>query len=399
MVKKSAKTHNRLHHLIFVFTLLLISITAAGFIGCGSDNSSGTNSLVIGPDGGVLEIADPDSPIYGAKLEIPEGSVDRMSRFSLTYDASNDSDDLAAKPVTVGHEDVQLNEDVTLVLPLKARADEYQSLMIMIYDGDGGIYIPTGLMVDINAGDTSASFEIAHLSSFSLMPANDALSSDDIDHKRLHALLAELIIEIENSIGSDAGTLEEALDAMLEDHQGGTTNNILTEIIVSGERSVRSCTGDITLCADKLAESTRTLLEILPYVRGINICNELNTGEEIFACFPENSFPYIRCIPSPVSDSPDDDCMGRCGVGCPDDDNEFNGLLPCGDYFRYSQACLNHDACVRYHSLLDFRCDSIFTRLMNDCRNEQLACTQARDVCGDAKDNNGNGEIDENCLN
>ena len=28
----------------------------------------------IGPEGGVIEVSDPDSPIYGAKIEIPEGT-------------------------------------------------------------------------------------------------------------------------------------------------------------------------------------------------------------------------------------------------------------------------------------------------------------------------------------
>jgi len=402
MFKKSVTTDRRANTLTCTFSLILTVLAAAGFIGCSGDDGNGSAvsiRAVIGPEGGVVEVTDPGSPIYGAKLDVPGGAVDRRTVFSLSYDAPFDNDDLNAPPVVIEHEDVALNKDVTLTLPLKSIFDEAQSLVLMIYDDDDGMYVPTGLIVEINADDTSARVHPAHPGRFSLMPAIDALSSDDIDHKRLHALLAQLMIDIEHSIDSDSGILEEILDALLEDRQGGMTDTILREIILSGIRSIRSCNGDIPICAGKLAENARLLLERLPYLKGINICSELNTGEDQYGCFPQNNFPFIKCVPAVVNDSPDDDCMGRCGVGCPDDDNEFDDLLPCGDYFRYSQACLNHDACVRYYSLLDFRCDAMFSRLMNDCRNEQLTCTRAREICGDDKDNNGNGAIDEGCLN
>lgn len=45
-----------------------------------------------------------------------------------------------------------------------------------------------------------------------------------------------------------------------------------------------------------------------------------------------------------------DACMGRCGSGC---DWTWAGT-------KYTEACMNHDGCVRRYGLTNWRCDAIF---------------------------------------
>ena len=54
----------------------------------------------IGKDGGIIEVKDPDSPIYGAKLVIPEGAIEENISFKINIP---DNDDL---PFPVGLESV-----------------------------------------------------------------------------------------------------------------------------------------------------------------------------------------------------------------------------------------------------------------------------------------------------
>ena len=64
-----------------------------------------------------------------------------------------------------------------------------------------------------------------------------------------------------------------------------------------------------------------------------------------------------------------DSCFGRCGLGCPVPLLDHN--LECGDAYRYTIDCLNHDACVDTYGFVAWQCnhlfDNCFEKLGGDC--------------------------------
>lgn len=125
-------------------------------------------AATIGPEGGVVEVTDPGSSIYGAQLIFPVESLDQNTMFSVRYDALHDSDDLMARPIIVDHGDIQLQEDVTVILPLREVPTDDTTLLVMVFDDELNSYVPEGIVVYVLAGDTLSEFQLSHLSAFSL---------------------------------------------------------------------------------------------------------------------------------------------------------------------------------------------------------------------------------------
>lgn len=75
-----------------LFFLVLNSICVAIFSGCGSggggsDTAPGANlqaSSTIGVNGGTVEVTNPDSPIYGTKVDIPPGALNEDNVVSIS---------------------------------------------------------------------------------------------------------------------------------------------------------------------------------------------------------------------------------------------------------------------------------------------------------------------------
>lgn len=87
----------------------------------------------------------------------------------------------------------------------------------------------------------------------------------------------------------------------------------------------------------------------------ISLC-DLSNNDKVVACYPKRLIPfeYIEETVVLVNGK----CLGRCGGDC---DTLCKGK-------RYTQDCLNHDACVRnYKNIVDPRCDVIFIFCFWDC--------------------------------
>jgi len=107
--------------------------------------------------------------------------------------------------------------------------------------------------------------------------------------------------------------------------------------------------------------------------RGTDICSMINDHELHTAFFPGPN--YIHWIRRDYYVG-GGGCMGRCGGGCP---SSIISPIDCHETNRYSQACLNHDACVNYYENIDEPvCNKIFvTEARSDCYNEDLECPDA----------------------
>lgn len=76
---------------------------------------------VIGPEGGVVEVSDPESPIYGTKVEIPAGALAKNQLLSLGIaDAPvnvQPNHQLAGKSIKLSPAGILFNAPVTIYLP------------------------------------------------------------------------------------------------------------------------------------------------------------------------------------------------------------------------------------------------------------------------------------------
>ena len=70
---------------VIVFSLLIPVVTTS----CSETQAPGAEAW-IGPEGGVVEVTDPDSPIYGAALNIPEGALE--TEILVELDIAEESD-------------------------------------------------------------------------------------------------------------------------------------------------------------------------------------------------------------------------------------------------------------------------------------------------------------------
>lgn len=62
---------------------IIISFSFACGGGGGDNNTPSEASATIGPDGGTVEVTNPSSPLYGAKLEIPEGALEQETAIAI----------------------------------------------------------------------------------------------------------------------------------------------------------------------------------------------------------------------------------------------------------------------------------------------------------------------------
>ncbi len=77
-------------------------------------------AATIGPEGGIVEVTDPDSPIYGSRVEIPKGALDQMEKITISYTELSpvESDFTFVGPIIdFGHDEVKFNDPAAFFIP------------------------------------------------------------------------------------------------------------------------------------------------------------------------------------------------------------------------------------------------------------------------------------------
>ena len=67
---------------------------------------------IIGPEGGTIEVTNPDSPLYGVKVTIPAGALTGEETISI---AIPDNVHLLPEGVTLNEPAIEVNRQVTFV--------------------------------------------------------------------------------------------------------------------------------------------------------------------------------------------------------------------------------------------------------------------------------------------
>ena len=292
-------------------------------------------AATIGPEGGVIEVTDPESPICGVEIDIPPGALDQDTQFSVSYDGLKDRYGLATPPVVVDHPDIQFHENVNVSLPLREIPIEDTTLIVMMFDDELNNYVPTGVLVDVAAGDTIAYFQLSRLCTIttaSIWDSLDLYKWEDDEFTSLLSHLKELTDEIEKHI--EGGPLQD-LEDLLDEWEDRLCPDVPCAVIRD-------------IVAGPLMSNIKRLIDevVSKLAKDMNICHDL--GEDRIAFFPYElgGFDFYRFELETVNKYP---CMGRCGGGCPGDDDDDLEFDECRHEFRYSQACLNHDSCCGYY--------------------------------------------------
>lgn len=126
---KSLKKKLRLLTGVFVFTIFI-----AGCGGGGGSNKGEEEN--IGAQGGVVEVIDPESRIYGAKITIPPGAIDSPIKFKITKGevvASAPDDFSAGEYVNFEGFEGEFNKPVELAIPYR---DDDNDGYIDLIDGE-----------------------------------------------------------------------------------------------------------------------------------------------------------------------------------------------------------------------------------------------------------------------
>jgi hypothetical protein len=341
-------------------------------------------AATIGPEGGVIEVTDPNSPIRDTKLTFSAGSLDQITMFSVRYDAMHDRDDLMARPIIVDHPDIQLHEDVNVTLPLREVPTEDTTLIVMMFDDELNSYVPTGVLVDVAAGDTLANFQVAHLSIITLAYIYDSRNIYELNNEEFTSLLYYLK-ELTDTIKGylDDGNIGPLLE-LVQRWEISTCQDVPCSVIkdtVGGEYQwLVGCDSHNppSVCAQPLMSKIKNLIHewVSEQAKDRNICCDLGNDRLAFFPYELNGFDFYKFEWKRVNDDPNDDdpCMGRCGTGCPGGDEPLdNYFTDCKFEFRYSQACLNHDACYNYYDyakvLRTYQCDAkILAPCADDCQ-------------------------------
>ena len=147
---------------VIVFSLL---IPVLG-ISCGGTQEPEAEAW-IGPEGGVLEVTNPESPAYGVRIEIPEGALEESVVVSISLvsgtpsEGSTEGDDVlsyAYGPVyDIDMEGASLSLAAVVRIPLPDdRGSEYGNWVIMHYSDGERQYLATILEDETLVAETTS---------------------------------------------------------------------------------------------------------------------------------------------------------------------------------------------------------------------------------------------------
>jgi hypothetical protein len=84
----------------------------------------------VGPDGGVVEVTDPESELYGVKVTVPPAAMDESE--IITISESEYSQD--GYLVDLGPYNLNLNDFITIELPYSIEIGQDQEILVTLYD-------------------------------------------------------------------------------------------------------------------------------------------------------------------------------------------------------------------------------------------------------------------------
>ena len=142
--------HGRPFHrgfnLIFLAVIIFLAVL---FFGCGGSSSSGEGSpaddedfyqpvveyeivQTIGPNGGTIEVTDPESAYYGIRINVPEGSL--LSKAVISISTAVNPPSLpkgfkSPRPQVKLQSNIDFTQDVQITFPIDTLPEQLESIL------------------------------------------------------------------------------------------------------------------------------------------------------------------------------------------------------------------------------------------------------------------------------
>lgn len=194
---------------------------------------------VIGSEGGLVEVTDSNSPIYGAKVNIPEGALENQTIILIDNGIIVDDPELIGIPISFMPDGLAFSEEVEITIPLQMSYSSEDLLMLMVYNGESDSYEYAGGIAETNSGDIAITTNVSHFSSYSFKKAVDIF----IDTQSM-VELSPILLLIKNEIETtnDCSELDN-LKSLLEDYQEN-----YEEFILSLDSLYKWCQSGVLSC-------------------------------------------------------------------------------------------------------------------------------------------------------
>ncbi|OQY11518.1 MAG: hypothetical protein B6I31_04785 [Desulfobacteraceae bacterium 4572_19] len=178
--------------------LLLTVISLLVFTGCeDSSTEPSVQSATITEDGGLYEIEDEDSPVYGAFVDIPEGALENNVTVSINEIDQNIPGDSTSIKVSFEPEGTTFKEAVEIGIPVQDGMD-LNSCRIYYFDPIDHIQKE----LKVKRIDREKRVVIAEVRHFSIYSANDDGLSFDMKMYNLYdkIVISSMIRKTQNSL-------------------------------------------------------------------------------------------------------------------------------------------------------------------------------------------------------
>jgi len=204
--------------LMFLIAIGIISIMASGDGGGGdSEETPGlySSETVIGPDGGVIEVTDPGSSIYGFKIVIPEGALDSSATITVSEVSSAPSLPvglISSNPIIEISTDATFLKEIQMFFPLLNTSYYSETILCAFYNDTANSNWRIAAAEDIN--DNTMTVSTQHLSYWRW----GEVSPDEVELETLQSFLND-------TFGTDyVIRFETAIDTYLQPLLDGTWN-------------------------------------------------------------------------------------------------------------------------------------------------------------------------------
>jgi len=131
-------------------------------------------ATVIGPDGGVVEVTDPGSPIYGAKIAIPDGALPSDDVIIIGHvpqevvDAASPQYGTIYATAQFLPEGLSFDGEATAELPLAVSYPPGTQLPIYLLESATNQFAQTGNLGNVTADGTSVVINLPHFSVYAV---------------------------------------------------------------------------------------------------------------------------------------------------------------------------------------------------------------------------------------
>ena len=171
-----------LKQLVFI---VLLSLFLSLFISCGNEDTESENEIEdhiasgkCDEDGCIVEVSDPNSPLYGAKVEIPEGALE--DEIIVTIDVGetnvsfpNDTESLSL-PVLFGPSEIEFKLPVFITIPFSSSFDD-NSPYGVFYENQSDKVWEICTLIDQNTNPETLTAVTSHFSEFQILVLLDSM--------------------------------------------------------------------------------------------------------------------------------------------------------------------------------------------------------------------------------